>query len=70
MRTSAAITHAKERVPKVEVVRVHVEITQEVIRVCLRDVGPVEVEREKHDESPQRDAPVNLADHTLIKGAA
>ena len=46
------------------------EVRQEVVRVRLRQVAPVEVETEEHDERPEQDLNVNLADEALERRRA
>ena len=48
-------------VTQVEVIRVDIQVIQEVIGVCLRDIRPVQIQTEEHDKGPDHDAKVNLA---------
>ena len=45
--------------------RIPPEIWQEIVRVRLAEVRPVEVQTEEHDESPGHDKEVDLPDDAL-----
>ena len=64
-KTRFVWTDPKERISEVEIVGGKSEVRKEVVRVCLRDVGAVEVEAGEHDERPHHNEPINPADDTL-----
>lgn len=40
----------------------HAQISQEVVAVGLRDIGPVQVQGGKHEERPNHDSPIDFPD--------
>ena len=52
-------------VTQVEVIRVDIQVIQEIVGVCLRDIRPVQIQTEEHDESPNHYPEVNFPNNAL-----
>lgn len=60
--------HAKDGLPQIIIIRVQAEILEEIIRVRLADITPVEIEREESDTAPGRDLPVDSSNKRDLLG--
>lgn len=61
-------TDFEERIPKVKIIGIEVQVVEEVVGICLRDIGAIQIQAEEHEESPYHDPKVDLPNNFLLRG--
>jgi hypothetical protein len=63
--TCAKERELEENVSQIKIIRSEVQVVQEVVGIGLIDVAAIQFKREEHDERPDHDAEINLANDFL-----